>query len=498
MAGDWILVVDFGGTQAQSTARKLRGEHVYCEIETSETAYERVARDKPKGLLFAGGVTNGMGIDARLLALNMPVLALGACARYLCVAMGGRTLGAQIERATAQITFTDSPLFDGLMESDRFFERVDALELPPECKPIAYSADGAFSAFSNEEKLMYALQFYPETHDPDGLRILSNFARAICGCEPWWSVGAFERDAIAKIREDVGGGSAFIAISGGVDSSVCAALMHKAIGDRLKCIFVDTGLMRQGETELVRDVFANQLGLDIRIIDARERFYAALRGVTSADDKRDIVAHEMMHVMSDEAARVGKIDCLAQGTIYPDVLTAIRLDGGSAADADALMDHIEFTKLIEPLRTLFKDEVRVLGEQLGMPSEMIRRQPFPEAGLAVRIMGEATPDRIEILRRADAIFREEIADAGLDRRVWQYFAVLTGIMTNGMRGGAHLTENTVALRAVSSQDAISAYAYRLPYDLLERVVTRVTGEVPGICRVLYDITGKPPAMIEWE
>ncbi len=498
MPGDMILVVDYGGTQVQSTARKLRGDRVYCEILPPCDAPGRLSDPYVKGVLLAGEPDEDGRIDEALFSAGIPVLALGACARKLCVSMGGKALAAQVEARTAQITFADSILFDGLIQSDRYFERVDMLELPEGCVAIAFSPGGVVPAFANEEKKLYGLQFYAETNDPDGLRILSNFARGVCGCEPWWAMAAFAADFEERTKAEFTQGTALLAISGGVDSSVCAAIMHRAIGERLKCVFVDTGLLRLGEREIVKKVFLDDLGLDFVIVDAADRFLARLTGITDPNEKREAVADEMLHVIADEARGFGKIDCLVQATIYPDVLSTRCSDNGCPNDAVTLMDHIGFDRLVEPLRMLFKDEVRELGEVLGLPKEIISRQPFPEAGLAVRCIGEVTREKLAMLGRADAIFREEIADAGLDRRIWQYFAVLTGCKSYGMRDGKPSYEYAVALRAVSSQDAIAAYAYRLPYDLLERVVSRITTEVRGVNRVLYDATGKPPAMIEWE
>ncbi|MGI6239230.1 MAG: glutamine-hydrolyzing GMP synthase [Christensenellales bacterium] len=498
MPGDMILVVDFGGTQVQSTARKLRGDRIYCEIVKPEAAPQMLADARVKGVLLVGEPAEETPIDKAIYDAGRPILAMGACARMLCVSMGGTSIAAQIEARTAMITFAESPLFEELVESDRYFERVDMLELPEGFEPIAFSAGGVVPAFADESRNIYGLQFYAETNDPDGLRILSNFARTVCGCDPWWTMEAFAQLFVERMQAEFPDGTALLAISGGVDSSVCAALMHRAIGDRLRCVYVNTGLMRLGETELVKQVFLDELGLDFIVADAADGFLARLGGIIDADQKREVVADEMMRVIAAEAKRRGQMDCLVQGTIYPDILSAGSADSGAWRDRRTLMDHIEFRRMIEPLRMLFKDEVRALGEVLGLPKEIISRQPFPEAGLAVRCMGEVTREKLDILGRADAIFREEIADAGLDRRIWQYFAVLTDIRTHGMREAQASLEYAIALRAVSSQDAISAFAYRLPYDLLERVVARITSEIRGVNRVLYDVTGKPPAMIEWE
>jgi GMP synthase (glutamine-hydrolysing) len=498
MSADMILIIDFGANQARSIARKLRGDNIYCEIVKPENAAKMAAQKAPRGLLLAGDDEYDVADVGWLTDSQVPVLAMGACARWLCMALGGSVVGNCIVDRTESIGFSQCRLFDGLVESDRYLDRVDMLELPQGLSPIAFVSGNVSPAFGSDEKKIYGLQFYAETNDPDGLTILANFAREICECEPWWTMEAFAANALEEVRREVGDGTALLAISGGVDSSVCAALMHRAVGDRLRCIFVNTGLMRRGEVELVENAFSQELGLELVTVDASARFISRLEGITGADEKRAVVADEMMRVISDEAAKMGRIDCLVQGTIYPDLLYESSSDTSHSQSSKDFVSRIEFDRLLEPLRMLFKDEVRRLGDVLGLPAEFTRRQPFPEAGLAVRCMGQVTAERLDILSRADAIFREEVVDAGLDRRIWQYFVVLTGVETNGMRDGAPVREYVAALRAVSSQDAISAYAYRLPYDLLERVVARITTEVNGISRVVYDVTGKPPAMIEWE
>ena len=497
MAGDMILVVDFGGYQARTMARMLRSDSVYCEIARPREALRTLNRSQCKGVLLAGEAADEALVDAGILAANRPVLAMGGAARGLCRALGGDDLGLQEEKKTALLSFADLPLFRGLVESDRYLNRVDLLELPQGVKPAAFAEGGMTPAFAMEERKIYGLQFYAEVNDPDGLRILHNFAYDVCGCEPWWRLDSFAEEAQKRVREAVGNGTALISISGGVDSAVCAVLAHRAVGAQLKCVYVNTGLMRLGETELVKQMFQS-LGMELICVDATERFLQRLKGVADADEKRDAVADEMLHVVADKAAEIGEVDCLIQGTIYPDVLSERSSDNGAANDRRTLKDHIRFRRLLEPLRVLFKDEVRALGRVLDMPEELIHRQPFPEAGLAVRCLGEVTREKLAILSRADAIFREEVADAGLDKRIWQYFAVLTDVKTRGIRDGVPASEYALALRAVSSKDAISANYYRLPYDLIERVVERVTAEVPGVGRVLYDVTGKPPAMIEWE
>ncbi len=501
MFADKVLILDFGGTQAQSIARKLRGERVYCEVLPYSVPLEEMQKAAPKGILLAGGVPDSEQprCDARVFALGLPILALGHTVRLLATELGGKDLGILAAKRTAEISFADCPLFEGLTESDRYLERVDAFELPEGFAALAFSGGGMMPAFGDALRGIYALQFYPESNDPDGLRILSNFAVKICRCAPEWSIDRFVAEEIEAIRAQVGGGRALMALSGGVDSSVCAALMHRAIGENLTCVYVNTGLMRKGETEMVMRVFHDELGLDLICVDASDRFLVRLKGVRDPLEKRRAVLDELLNVFADEGAKLGSFECLVRGTIYPDVIGSYSQTGAHGRNADTVVTQkIDFTRLIEPLRVLFKDEVRQVGEVLQMPRELISRQPFPGPGLAIRCIGEVTQEKLRILREADAIFRAEIAEAGLDRRIWQYFAVLTDVHSIGLRDSGPCYEHTIALRAVSSQDAVSAYAYRLPYDLLERVVSRITSEVPGVNRVVYDVTGKPTAMIEWE
>ena len=502
MFEDKVLLLDFGGTNAQSVARKLRGERIYCEVLPYSASMEEILAAKPRGILLAGGrgpEAETLRCETGVFSLGLPVLAMGYGARLMVEQLGGCTHGVLAEKRAAEISFADCALFDGLTESDRYLERIDAVELPEGFSTLAFASGGLMPAFGSEQKHLYALQFYPETNDPDGLRILFNFAVAICGCEPNWSVDRFVEYELGEIRRRVGDGRVLMAISGGVDSSVCAALMHRAVGNRLTCVYVNTGLMRKGETELVTRTFREQLGLEMISVDATDRFLIRLKGVTQPREKRRAVVDELMNVFADEARRLGPFDCLAQGTIYPDVIGSYTDTGAHGRNAEPFaMRNIAFAEIIEPLRVLFKDEVRMVGEVIGIPRELVQRQPFPGPGLAVRCIGEVTAEKLRMLRDADAIFREEIAEAGLDKRIWQYFAVLTGVRSIGLRESGPCYENVIALRAVSSQDAVAAYAYRLPYDLLERVVQRITTEVPGVNRVVYDMTSKPTAMIEWE
>lgn len=475
---DMLLILDFGGPQAQAVARRLRGESVYCEILPFDADVEAALEKKPRGIVLAGG-EDGAERDCAdgFYAAGLPMLCLGYTARAALRRFGGTLAGTALERRIAHIEFGDDPLFASLSECDRFFERADGLALPEGFELIARG--GADAAYACAEKRIWGLQFYPEPNDPDGLRILSNFAD-ICGCAREWTIENFIDQSIDRIREQVGEGDAFIAISGGVDSTVCAVLMHRAIGRRMHCVHVDTGLMRKNEAEQIEKMFGD-MGMDLRLVHAKERFLKSLRGAFETGEKRRIVGEEFGRALEEEAGSMGERDHLVQGTIYTDVLGADDVSGGFT------MAGRRFAGLVEPLRMLFKDEVRRLGVALGLPEEMVYRQPFPGPGLAVRCMGEVTEEKLEILREADAIFREEIQAAGLDKRIRQYFAVLT----DGQTG------HIVALRAVNTIDAARSSAVRLPYDLLERCVERIMGEVKGVERVVYDISGSP-AGVEWE
>ncbi|MDO4739320.1 MAG: glutamine-hydrolyzing GMP synthase [Eubacteriales bacterium] len=488
---DMLLVLDFGGMQSQSVARRIRGDGIYSELLPCSASAEEIRQKAPKGLVLVGGPQEITADCApEVYALGLPMLCLGYGARAAVAHFGGRLLGPALLNKPSHIEFSPCPLFEGLSECDRFLERADLWELPEGFSACA-AGNGFDAAFANPERQIYGLQFYPEPNDPDGLQILANFA-ALCGCERHWSVQSFIEERTAQIRSRVGEGHALIAISGGVDSSVCAALMHNAIGRNMHCLHVDTGLMRKDESAMIARVF-HEMGMDLRTVDASARFLGHLSGVTDPEQKRRIISEEFMRVFEEEAAKLGDAHYLVQGTIYPDVLETSGV-GVAAAKAHHNVAHMpadmRFAGLIEPLRCLFKDEVRRVGTALGLPEEMVNRQPFPGPGLAVRCMGEVTQEKLALLREADAIFCEEIDKAGLSKKIWQYFAVLTTLQMNG--------KYTVALRAVNTVNALTATAVRLPYDLLETCVDRITSELPSVSRVVYDISGKPPATIEWE
>ncbi len=505
MQRSMILIIDFGGQDSQNIARKIRAERVYCEVVPYSITPAAVAQKAPLGLVFAGGgqadaaAADALRCDASLWATGLPTLGIGYGARAMVQALGGKLEGALIQKKLESVAFSQHKLFNGVGEGTRSILRADALTLPAGHSALAQAGD-AVMAFGSEQQGMYGLQFVPEQNDQDGNRVLRNFVVDICGCQPNWTMRQFIAEQVDAIRAAVGEGQALLAMSGGVDSSVCAALMHRAIGRQLHCIYVDTGLMRKSESDEVERAFRDSLGINLTRVDASARFFARLKGITDPEKKRMAVGEEFIRVFEEEARKIGKVDFLVQGTIYPDVI-----ESGVGApnvkkhhNVGGLPDVIDFKAIIEPVRELFKDEVRMVGEELQLPASIVWRQPFPGPGLSVRCLGEVTPERIATLRDADAIFRAEVAAAGLDRQIWQYFVVLTNLQSTGVRNGARSYEHTVALRAVHSIDAMTASVARLPYDLLERVVRRITSEVPGVSRVVYDITPKGPATIEWE
>lgn len=506
MTGDMVLILDFGGISATSVARKVRGERVYCEILPHDVPAEVIRERNPKGILLVGGpedayLENSPTVSAAVFAMDVPVLGIGYGARALARMLGAKLVDSLLDRHTQQVDCEDSPLFSDLGRIDRYFERVDVLDYPDNFEILARGTDGVPVAFSIAQRRLYGMQFYAEQNDPDGLKILNNFIVKICGCAQWWEMETFISKQIEEIRQQVGDGSALLTVSGGIDSTVAAVLMHRAIGRRMHCLHVDTGLMRKGETRLVQDVFADRFGMDLIRVDASERFLHGLRGIHDPAEKHRIVARELVESFVDAAAAIERVDCLVQGTIYSDILGGKDVEEPTSISEQMnkrLGERIHLEKLIEPVRMLFKEEVRQVGEILGLPTELVHRQPFPVTGLANRCLGEVTAYKLKLLRESDAIFQEEIVLAGLDKRIWQSFVVLTDIRSNSMREELNAYEYTIALRAVNQIGTGEITAYRLSYDVLERVVERVSAEVPGINRVVYDITGKPPASVEWE
>ena len=491
MDNDFILVLDLGGPEAIEMARKLRNQRYYTEIMSRTADIELFRRKAPRGILVVGGEDVPSRFPKAVLALGVPVLSLGSAARMMLEACGARSEGVLLKDQATQISFMSCPLFDTLSESDRYLARVDGFALPEGFQSIATTLEGFSPAFANLERSLYGLQFYAESNDPDGGVILSNFAEKICGCTPIWTLEDYIDEETRFIRERVGEGRALMAVSGGVDSAACAMLMRKAIGSRLECVFIDNGLLREGEAELVLNTFEYDLGLPLLHIDARERFLNRLRGVTDPVEKHRVIYDEYMAVMTEARGQRPEADFFVQGTIYSDLLI-----GGSSDEVYAR--RFDAGRRLEPIRMLFKDEVRRLAELLGLPPALVSRQPFPSPGLAIRCLGEVTEDRLALLRRADAILREEVQASGQDKRLSQYFAVLGASRTLGRRDDAYRYEYVCTLRAVSEQNTTAYSVGKLPYDLLDRVAGRIIAEVPGINRVTYDISPSENTAIEWE
>ena len=513
MQQELILILDFGGQYTQLIARRVRECHVYSEVVPWTISLSDLLARKPAGIILSGGPStvhepSAPMIDPALYEAGIPVL--GIC---YGMQMTAHLLGGTVERAKEReygritVRIKDhSGLFGGMKEASSCWmsHTWQISSCPPGFRVIAETDNCPVAAMINEEKKICGVQFHPEvTHTEEGGMLIRNFLFRYCGCSGSWTMNAFADTAVRQIRETVGeNGTVLLALSGGVDSSVVAALIHRAIGKRLTCVFVDHGLLRKGESEQVCHVFSHLFPVRFVRSDASRRFFADLKGVTEPEEKRHIIGRDFIEVFKQEAAALGKMDYFAQGTIYPDVI-----ESGQATNAAVIKSHhnvgglpkeLGFTELIEPLRMLFKDEVRTLGEALGLPRELVWRQPFPGPGLAIRIIGDVTPEKAEIVRESDAIFREEIAAAGLDRHVNQYFTVLTGIQSVGVMGDERTYDYTVALRAVTTDDFMTADWARLPYELLARVSSRIVNEVPHASRVVLDITTKPPASIEWE
>lgn len=488
MNTDLILILDFGGNQAYYTARRLRGEQFYCEILPGDIDPQQISARAPRGLILAGGDSKALRAEELPFdpaCFGVPVLAFGGSARRLAESIGAEHRGIQLESNKDFVQFSPCPLFEGLDENDRFFDRVDGYALPEGYTAIATTPSGLTPGFASVDKQIYGLQFYVESNDPDGLRILENFAEHVCACPRNWTVDAFAPKLIEEVRAEVGTSGVLIPVTGGVDSAVTAALLSKAIGGRLNCLFVNTGLLRKGEPEFVRRCFYEHMGLNLTEVDVSERFLKALTAIHDPAEKRRIMHDEFSAVFAEQYIKAGDIDCMAEGTIYPDVLY----------NAPCLVSNmIDGCRRIEPLKLLFKEDVRALGRYLGVPEELINRPSFESCGLSVRCLGEVTPSRLNMLREADSIFREEVEKAGLARKIAQYFAILTEMRTPSLCGDGYVC----ALRALGSSNAGKAPAYKLPYDLMEAVVQRITSEIPGITHVVYDITGRPIANVEWE
>ncbi len=508
-----IAVIDYGSQYAQLIVRRVRECQVYAELIPWDAPPEALERLAPRGIILSGGPSSvydegAPTLQRHILEYGVPILGICYGMQLLAHTLGGRVARAPArEYGLAEITVLDpsSPLLAPLGERGRVWmshgDRIEAL--PPGFVALARSPNSPIAAMADEARRLYGLQFHPEVaHTERGREIIGAFCHAICGCRGDWTPGSFIEESIEAIRREVGDGHVICAISGGVDSTVVATLVRRAVGDQLTAVFVNTGLLRQDEVEENMDLFHQHLGGSIVYVDAQERFFARLRGVTDPEEKRVRIGREFIAVFEEEARRVGRVDFLAQGTLYPDVIESATTAKSAAKikthhNVGGLPETMRL-RLIEPLRYLFKDEVRQVGLALGLPEEVVYRQPFPGPGLAVRIIGEVTPERVRVLQAADAIVREEIIRAGLHREIWQYFAVLTPVRSVGVMGDSRTYAHMAAVRAVTSEDGMTADWARIPYEVLARISNRIVNEVPEINRVVYDISSKPPATIEWE
>jgi GMP synthase (glutamine-hydrolysing) len=512
--GEAIAILDFGSQYSQLIARRVRECGVYSQIYGFGAPAAEIESLEPKGLILSGGPASVYGEQSPRLPsyvgqLGGPILGICYGMQLLAQDLGGHVAPAarhEYGPATLQLANPRSVLFDGLPgQLQVWMSHGDQVEeLPAGFRPLASTANAPIAAFGDEQRHIYGLQFHPEVqHTQHGTAILRNFLYRVCGCRGDWKPSSFIAQAVTEIRRQVGQGRAICALSGGVDSTVAAMLVHKAIADRLTCVFVNHGLLRLDEAEQNLQLFRKHLGLSVTYVDASERFLTALRGVTDPEQKRRIIGQQFIRLFEAEAHRLGEVEFLVQGTLYPDVIESNTADTGVASrikthhNVGGLPEDMRL-ELVEPLRYLFKDEVRRIGLQLGLPDEIVHRQPYPGPGLAVRIIGEVTEERLASLRAADAIVTSEIEAAGADRDLWQYFAILTPTRTVGVMGDERTYGHVVAVRAVLSEDGMTADWATLPPDLLSRISSRIVNEVPGVNRVVYDITSKPPATIEWE
>ena len=508
-----VLILDFGGQYNQLIARRVREQHVYCEVHPFSMPLEEIRRFDPIGIIFTGGPGSvydpaAPHVDSGIFGLGVPVLGICYGCQLMAQALGGQVIPAQEDTAREYGKTLTSFDVSGLLfrdlpeQSITWMSHGDYLAMVPEdFRLAAHTAACPTAAICDERRGFYGVQFHPEVaHTEYGAQMISNFLYRVCGATGDWTMSGFRERTVDSLREKVGDGKVLLALSGGVDSSVAAALLNEAVGSRLTCVFVDHGLMRRNEGDEVEAAFAGR-ELKFLRIEAEERFLSRLAGVSDPETKRRIIGEEFIRVFEEAGKQIGFVDFLAQGTIYPDVIES---GLGEAAvikshhNVGGLPGHVDFREILEPLRLLFKDEVRELGRELGLPEALVVRQPFPGPGLAIRVIGEVTKEKLEMLREADWIFRDEMAKAGLDRSASQYFAVLTNLHSVGVMGDGRSYDCAVALRSVQTSDFMTADWSRLPWELLDRVSVRIVNEVRGVNRVLYDITSKPPATVEWE
>ena len=507
-----ILVLDFGGQYNLLIARRIRQQHVYAEVKSyNSITTAQIQKEGYQGIVFTGGPNSvydasSPHFDPGILGLGIPILGICYGHQLLAWMAGGEIKAARNAGEYGRVTLRTAGcvLFEEVpSESVCWMSHTDFVSAVPVGFRITASTENCpCAAMADDERRLYGVQFHPEvTHTVFGNRILHNFLFKVCACRGGWTMEDFVSAAVEQYRRELSGRNALCALSGGVDSAVAAVLLHRAIGDRLTCVFVDHGLLRKEEREQVEQVFQHRFQMKLIVVDARERFLARLKGVTEPERKRKIIGEEFIRVFEEEAVRIGKQDVLVQGTIYPDVVES---GAGNASvikshhNVGGLPEKIGFARIVEPLRELFKDEVRAVGLELGIPEELVMRQPFPGPGLAIRVMGEITEEKLAVLREADAVFREEIMRAGLADAPSQYFAVLTDNRSVGVMGDARTYGWVIALRAVSTDDFMTADWSRLPWELLARASSRITNEVRSVSRVVYDITSKPPATVEWE
>lgn len=511
MNRELIIVLDFGGQYNQLIARRVREHNVYCEIYPFDKPIDFIRQKNPKGIIFTGGPSvvyeeNAPIVQKEILELGIPILGICYGCQLMGYLMNGKiTKAEQREYGRTKLTLnTNNQLFKNLKEdTECWMSHTYYISEPPKgFEIIAKTETCPVAAMADESKKLYGVQFHPEVlHTPQGMDMLKNFIFNVCNCIGDWKMSDFVADSIEKIKKQVGDKKVLCALSGGVDSSVAAVLVHKAVGKQLTCIFVDHGLLRKDEGDDVERIFKQQFDMNLIRVNCEERFLGKLEGISDPETKRKIIGEEFIRVFEEEGKKIGSVDFLVQGTIYPDIVESGTKNAAvikSHHNVGGLPDVIDFKEIIEPLRDLFKDEVRQTGRELGIPEFLVERQPFPGPGLAIRIIGDITKEKLNILREADFVFRDEIAKAGLNREIWQYFAVLTGIRSVGVMGDERTYSYTIALRAVTSQDAMTADWARIPFDVLEKISSRIVNEVSHVNRIVYDVTSKPPATIEWE